>query len=467
MSNNQNNRRNIALNSNLHRISAELANRNIELREGVPALLGELDYDLGQLISDQRRNINPTRHTLERMRSRIRRFTDEQYRRNRRALRSLNHSNDIPRNQNEVNNGNQNNNINEEVNNAEEANQILYPNSDDNMEEEELNENNNHSENNQPQNKSVPDIKIKMEKGAEDNIKIKKEDLDDVKNEQRKRNNREITKFLKAKNKFVVVDIGIDSIPLDFIDEKFKAQAKDFSCSICHNFPNPHTALEVKCCGKIFCMKCLKKSLIENFYCPICKSVPNDKENEGIKKDEGESPERNFNLKDKVKIFKDDNKILYRELIQFEIKCPKKCDWTGTIKDYENHCLSCPKKTGECCFKHIGCCYQTNTEGLTDHEKNCDKQHLKLALNYLGMNKTKGSPLIGVVKTHQHALILEKGKNWRCAGKKSFCASRYLSQRHHSSVSGDIFKEGMRFACNKCKFYLCMDCFDYFTDHMQ
>ncbi|MCQ2821051.1 MAG: hypothetical protein MJ252_27650 [archaeon] len=235
-------------------------------------------------------------------------------------------------------------------------------------------------------------------------------------------------------------EVTIDNFSPDVFTDEFKDQVNDLLCPCCKKFPNPENALEVQCCGCLFCRDCLKKILGENHPCPACNAKLIWKET-------------------KIKSFKEENLICYRTVSDFKIKCLKECEWTGTIKDYETHLLNCDKRNGDCCYKDIGCKFHTEKADLKSHEEDEIKEHLKMAEEFLGLNP---NDIIGKAKNHPHVLKLENGKGWICSGQAFGC-----SKTSGSTNPFDVQREEARFYCSKCNFSLCPECFYYFLDHNQ
>ena len=117
---------------------------------------------------------------------------------------------------------------------------------------------------------------------------------------------------------------SFDSIPISIlIDEREETK---FLCPVCNNFPNPHTAIEHAHCNRFFCDKCL--DIDPNSICPSC-SMSGPK----------------WRIQEK-------NKILYRILLSYKIKCPTKgsCSWVGTWEKLEPHLKQCENIHVKCCF---------------------------------------------------------------------------------------------------------------------
>ena len=149
-----------------------------------------------------------------------------------------------------------------------------------------------------------------------------------------------------------------------FLDQEIT----DFRCIICENVPNPEVAYEAKCCGILFCKECLMKWIGEKPKCPICKKTL---------KQSGEY----------IRSIKDDNKIFYKMLQKFIIKCPYGCNWNGEWDTLEEHLGACEKGVRECKYKHIGCEYIDEKTKMLEHEEKNDKLHLELAIKFIKDNQ--------------------------------------------------------------------------------
>ena len=211
-----------------------------------------------------------------------------------------------------------------------------------------------------------------------------------------------------------------------------------FQCLICKEIPNPNFAIEVVCCGHLFCKNCIEKWLDEQSYCPICKKE--------IK--------YNNNL---LKNIKENNKIIFRLINQLKIKCPYECEWKGNWEELENHLKICLLSKKECKYKKIGCNFIGKNSEVEKHEENEDKKHLELAMKYINENNnniTKHKIQFDLnqkcnVSVHEHPLIFQKSLTWFCNGKN--LPGGCLSKNYH-------FNHPFRFRCVQCDFDLCNNC---------
>ena len=210
-----------------------------------------------------------------------------------------------------------------------------------------------------------------------------------------------------------------------------------FQCVICKEIPNPNNAIEVICCGHLFCKNCIEKWLNEKANCPICKKE--------IK-----------NQKEFIKIIKENNKIVFRLMNQLTIKCPFGCEWKGIWEELENHLKKCLLSKKECKYKKIGCNFMGKNSEVEKHEENDDKKHLELAMKYINENNNFSKYKIQFdinqkcnVSVHDHPLIFQRSLSWFCNGKN--LTGGCLSQNFH-------YNHPYRFRCQQCYFDLCNNC---------
>ena len=166
---------------------------------------------------------------------------------------------------------------------------------------------------------------------------------------------------IKIKKQIVTKDSSLDT-NLFLLPEII-----DYRCTICENIPNPDNAYEGICCGLLFCKDCILKWISQTPKCPICKKELRNEEKY-------------------IRNIKDNNKIFYKTLKRFIIKCPYECEWTGPWEDIEKHLNECEKGYRECKYKDIGCEYIDEKDKIIDHEKN-DKIHLDLAMKFIKDNQ--------------------------------------------------------------------------------
>ena len=166
---------------------------------------------------------------------------------------------------------------------------------------------------------------------------------------------------IKIKKQIVTKDSSLDT-NLFLLPEII-----DYRCTICENIPNPDIAYEGICCGLLFCKDCILKWISQTPKCPICKKELRNEEKY-------------------IRNIKDNNKIFYKTLKRFIIKCPYECEWTGPWEDIEKHLNECEKGYRECKYKDIGCEYIDEKDKIIEHEKN-DKIHLDLAMKFIKDNQ--------------------------------------------------------------------------------
>ena len=212
----------------------------------------------------------------------------------------------------------------------------------------------------------------------------------------------------------------------------------DFICQICKNIPNPHKCYEIGCCGYLFCDSCILNWLEEKNTCPICKK-------------EIENKEKN------VRKIEEKSKMIYRMLLKLNLKCPYKCEWSGSFAEIDNHFKNCPLKEFDCKYKKVGCEFKGLKNECEEHEKNNVSIHLKMALDFIEKNmiKTQKKKIqfdqgsVCKVSCHEHPLTYTRGDPWYCKG----------SNLNGGCCSGDFhFQTPFRFRCNVCDFNLCNMC---------
>ena len=168
----------------------------------------------------------------------------------------------------------------------------------------------------------------------------------------------EIKKPLEIVNKDSSLDTNLFLLP----------EISDYRCISCENIPSPEKAYEAICCPIIFCKECLLKWLMQKPSCPICKKT--------LRNEYGY-----------VRNIKEGNKIFYKTMKKFIIKCPYECQWSGAWEDLENHIKECENNLKECKYKYIGCEFIGDKEKLKNHEENSDKLHLEMAMKFIKDNQ--------------------------------------------------------------------------------
>jgi len=207
----------------------------------------------------------------------------------------------------------------------------------------------------------------------------------------------------------------------------------EYKCILCGLIPSPETANEEIDTGILYCDECLKKKLSEKKECK-----------------ESEIKEK------KYRKIKDENKIFYKVFKNLNIKCPYKCEWKGIWVDLDNHLNECKYGIRYCKYKIIGCEFYDDNKKIIEHEKNNDKYHLDMALQYIKKNnivKKKIKFEMGeTCKTsvHPHIMTYMTTISWFCDGRKLPHGCYSINYSFNSSTP--------RFRCNQCDFDLCDEC---------
>lgn len=173
--------------------------------------------------------------------------------------------------------------------------------------------------------------------------------------------NKKIIEKLKKKMQIINKESNLDS------DLFLLPTISDYKCIICEYIPNPENAYEAICCGILFCKECLNRWISEKPNCPICKKQLKN--------------EKNY-----VRSIKDNNKLFYKTLQKFIIKCPNGCEWEGEWGNLDNHLIDCEKGLKECKYKDIGCEFIGEKEKIKEHEQNY-KLHLEIAMKFIKENE--------------------------------------------------------------------------------
>ena len=224
----------------------------------------------------------------------------------------------------------------------------------------------------------------------------------------------------------------------------------DYKCISCGLIPSFETAEESICCGYLFCEQCKKKleekNNINNIsnICPVC-SIPTSK------------------LKTrKIKQF---NKIFYKSLKNFKIKCPYKCAWIGLWSDLESHLFKCESSFRYCIYKLVGCEFIDENKKVKEHEENNDKFHLDLALKFIKDKNIVKKKLkfelgeICMTSCHPHPLkyCINREASWICDGD--------TLELGCENVNNILSKDKPRYRCDFCNFDLCDSCIEkYFKN---
>ena len=237
----------------------------------------------------------------------------------------------------------------------------------------------------------------------------------------------------EIKNKIIPITKYSSLDPNLFYDEFII----DYKCFLCGLIPSFETAEEVICCGYLLCEQCKKKFEEKKKICPIC-----------------EIPLSKIKFR-KIKKF---NKIFYKSLKHFLIKCPYKCTWIGFWNDLESHLLKCEFSIRYCIYKLVGCEFVDENEKVKEHEDNNNKLHLDLAMKFIKDNNIINKILkfeIGemcMTSCHPHPLkyLINRDAPWICDGDKLELGC--------DNVNNIISKEKPRYRCDICNFDLCDSC---------
>ena len=207
----------------------------------------------------------------------------------------------------------------------------------------------------------------------------------------------------------------------------------DYKCISCGLIPSFETSYEAICCGYLLCKECFQKLKEEKKGCPLCN-----------------------NTEISTREIKKDNKIFYKSIKNFIVKCPYNCEWQGMWVDLYFHLNECKLGLRECKYKSIGCEYADTTNNVKEHEQNSDKLHLDLALKFIKDKKIVKKQIkfeMGetiMTTCHPHKMVYKKSLDWVCDGRKL----------EHGCYSVDchfpITKP--RFRCSECDFDLCDKC---------
>ena len=136
----------------------------------------------------------------------------------------------------------------------------------------------------------------------------------------------------------------------------------DLLCQMC-NYPAKEPQ-QLKCCGTLYCKSCLARitSSAASWpsYGPRC-----------CVKCKSKSLDHFFDRKSNEQIQK------------LMVECTNQgegCDWTGELKDLDDHCSQCPKEVIPCTLSEVGCETRLLRENLDDHIAQDQQQHLDCAV---------------------------------------------------------------------------------------
>ena len=208
----------------------------------------------------------------------------------------------------------------------------------------------------------------------------------------------------------------------------------EYKCFVCGLIPSPETAKEKECCSVLICYECFKKqNNPENNQCLTCNS-----------------PKINYRQ------IKTENKIFYKTFKNIKINCPYKCEWNGAWGDFDTHLNQCKYSIRYCKYNSIGCKFCDENKKVFEHEKNNDKMHLEMALEYIKNNKIVKRQIKFVLgekimtSVHSHQMTYMTSWTWHCDGEKL--------PNHCYSGNPTFPKTTPRFRCAPCDFDLCDKC---------
>lgn len=130
----------------------------------------------------------------------------------------------------------------------------------------------------------------------------------------------------------------------------------DLLCKKCnHVAKNPQ---QLKCCGEFYCKSCLASwNVLHKASCSV--------------KHKNEPLDYFFDHKSNEQIQK------------LMVKCTsldEGCNWTGELKDLDDHHSQCPKEEIPCTFSEVGCETRPLRENLENHITQDQQQHLNCAM---------------------------------------------------------------------------------------
>eukprot|EP00754_Rhynchopus_humris_P035029 Rhum_TRINITY_DN165_c0_g1::Rhum_TRINITY_DN165_c0_g1_i1::g.468::m.468 len=137
--------------------------------------------------------------------------------------------------------------------------------------------------------------------------------------------------------------------PLSSVDFSEEVPA-DLYCGICKDVAtNPHVTEE---CGHLFCLACVKQSMVVSSACPICRH-------------EGYSIRMDHRAR--------------RQIDALCVACGfAGCEWSGVLDSVRRHQEACPHRPVACSFGFAGCTALLTPSELPRHEQETVADHLKL-----------------------------------------------------------------------------------------
>ena len=289
--------------------------------------------------------------------------------------------------------------------------------------------------------KNVKKIKIKhalnrkrkrkvINDSEEDNNSLEDKSIKDENNN----NNIKNKKIKNNPNNKIIPITKFSSLDPSLFSNEF---ITDYKCISCGLIPSYETAEESICCGYLFCEKCKNNWEKKKKGCPKCSISASKLEFRNIK---------------------NNNKIFYKSLKNFIIKCPYNCPWIGSWSDLESHLFKCDLSFRYCIYKMIGCEVVDESKKVKEHEELNNHMHLELALKFIKDKNIIKKQLqfeLGekcMTNCHVHPLTycINRESSWICDGDRL-----ELGCENSSSI---LSRETPRYRCNICNFDLCESC---------
>ena len=213
----------------------------------------------------------------------------------------------------------------------------------------------------------------------------------------------------------------------EFIDQP----PDDLLCQMCkHVAKEPQ---QLKCtCGAFYCMSCLARitstSAMHKSDCPVkyknepLDHFPDHKSNERIQK--------------------------------LMLKCTNQgegCDWTGELKDLDDHRSQCPKEEIPCTLSEVGCETRLPREILDDHIAQNQQQHLDCAVKSILKLKQELATTRGELQGVQETLS-------RCMDEvRTLPTIIRMSDYAQFKAKGETWYSAPFYSrSNECSYHLCI-----------
>ena len=276
--------------------------------------------------------------------------------------------------------------------------------------------------------------KIKTKQNGELNLKPKRKLIKDSDEESNSLENKNINEENNDNINNKIVITKLSSLNPNLFSNEY---ISDYKCISCGLIPSYETAEESLCCGYLLCEKCKNIWEKKKKRCPKCSLSISKIEFRNIK---------------------NNNKIFYKSLKNFIIKCPYNCSWVGSWSDLDTHLLKCDLSFRYCIYKSIGCDFVDENKKVKEHEESNNKMHLEMALKFIkdkNIIKKKLKFELGekcMTNCHVHPLTycINRQAPWICDGDKL-----ELGCENSGSILG---RETPRYRCNICNFDLCESC---------